>query len=148
MVLVSPGCGAAGEGGDWLCSLGLDWSSRTEDGFREAVLGFEGREVGTLVVHPAPVAARLWWHVRRAGCAALPGAGPVAEPRRHALLRLDEPPERRLSGTWCMELTPVWRTAEGTTMTVARLPVPCPRCTTSHGGGLCVLLPLSGGQPS
>ncbi|MGW3244794.1 hypothetical protein [Streptomyces sp. NPDC001070] len=111
-----------------------------------------GHEAGTLRVDPEPVTSRLVqtaWRAVRAG-AELTGLTTSADPtgpRRSALLRLAPPldPRAGITGEWHILLTPVWRTAGGTTMAVAQLPVPCPQCIEPHGGGICALLPLSGG---
>lgn len=147
-MLVSRGCRTGTEDSDSLYRLRLDWGPQAPDGTQEARISRDDSEVGTLLVHSPAATARLWQLVRRVLNPGPAGFDPADEPRRHAVLRLSGLQEPRLPDVWNILLTPAWRTAEGTTMAVAKLPVPCPRCIESHGGGICALLPLSGGlQP-
>lgn len=135
--------------------LQVTWGAEDVDGAREALLTRQGLAAGSLWVEPPRhrLAGRLWRGVLRATSGVLPGRGPGLDrtPRR-ALLSVDGVPAPRSAhrpvpaGEWNLLLTPVWRTGAGTTLAVAQLPVPCQECDQPHGGGICVLLPLSGSQ--
>lgn len=135
--------------------LRVIWSAEDADGAREALLTRQGLVAGSLWVDPARhgLVGRLWRGVLRATSGVVPGRGPGLDrtPRR-ALLSLDAVPAPRPAdrpapvGEWNLLLMPVWRTAAGTTLAVAQLPVPCQECDQPHGGGICVLLPLSESQ--
>ncbi|MFE0250060.1 hypothetical protein [Streptomyces sp. NPDC059010] len=163
MVMFSPGCPDAPDGAGAARSAGVfrqfdlqvTWSAEDVDGAREALLTRQGLAAGSLWVEPARhgLVGRLWRGVVRATSGVIPGRapGPDRTPRR-ALLSLDAVPAPRSAdrpppvGEWNLLLMPVWRTAAGTTLAVAQLPVPCQECDQPHGGGICVLLPLSGSQ--
>jgi hypothetical protein len=157
LFLLWPGCTAVPDGPDAFSSVDLHatWGPQDPDGVRDAVLTRQGLAAGTLRVEPPkpPLAGRLWRTVLRATGGLGLGHGPGPDrTARHALLSLDAAPAPTLddapapAGAWNILLTPVWRTAAGTTVAVAQLPVPCPTCDQPHSGGICVLLPLSGSQ--
>ncbi|MFG2552671.1 hypothetical protein [Streptomyces sp. NPDC048581] len=161
--MFSPVCSAAPDAGkdgrapDAFSHLDLHvtWSAPDADGTREALLTRHGRAAGSLWVEPPRhrLTGRLWRGVLRATRGGLLGRGPgLDRTPRLALLNLDPVPAASSDdrsapvGEWNLLLKPVWRTAAGTTMAVAQLPVPCPECDQPHSGGICVLLPLSGSQ--
>lgn len=161
--MFSPGCSAAPDGGEGSrppdtfsrLDLHVTWSAPDTDGTREALLTRHGRAAGSLWVEPPRrrLTGRLWRGVLRATSGGLLGRGPgLDRTPRPALLNLDAVPAPSSDdpsapvGEWHLLLRPVWRTAVGTTLAVAQLPVPCPECDQPHSGGICVLLPLSGSK--
>ncbi|MER6356125.1 hypothetical protein ABT186_30975 [Streptomyces sp. NPDC001634] len=166
LVLFSPGCSTGPDGEQdcsWQCRLPLDWRPQEPDGTREARLSRRGAPAGTLRVDPPRpgLVARLWRTVRFAatfGRDKRNATSPVNRYTRHAVLSLNPVPAhdtapdplhddlRTVAGEWHVLLTPVGRTEAGTTVAVAHLPVTCPECNSTRGGGICLLLPLPGGQ--
>ncbi len=160
--MFSPGCAAAPDGGgdgrspDSFREFGLHviWSAHDATGAREALLTRHGLAAGSLWVEPPRrrLAGRLWRGVLGVSSGLRGGGTGLDRTPQRALLSLDAVPARPSedrpapAGEWNLLLMPVWRTAAGTTMAVAQLPVPCSECDQPHSGGICVLLPVSGSK--